>query len=84
MMQTTALGDDGAQAVCYRFYVSSRGACRWEEFCDCGVMGLGRHQLGELRMYATKEEIHQHLLGSRTIIRPRRIRRGRPGSSSTK
>ena len=65
MMQTTALGDDGVQTVRYWLYAPGRGACMWEEFYERGVMGLGWHQLGDLRGYATKEEMRQRLLETR-------------------
>ena len=64
-MQTTALGDDGVQTVRYWLYAPGRGACMWEEFYERGVMGLGWHQLGDLRGYATKEEMRQRLLETR-------------------
>ena len=64
-MQATALGDDGVQTVRYWLYAPGRGACMWEEFYARGVMGLGWHQLGDLRGYATKEEMRQRLLETR-------------------
>ena len=64
-MQTTALGDDGVQTVRYWLYAPGRGACMWEEFYERGVMGLGWHELGDLRGYATKEEMRQRLLETR-------------------
>ena len=64
-MRTTALGDDGVQTVRYWLYAPGRGACMWEEFYERGVMGLGWHQLGDLRGYATKEEMRQRLLETR-------------------
>ena len=64
-MQTTALGDDGVQTTRYWLYAPGRGACMWEEFYERGVMGLGWHQLGDLRGYASKEEIRQRLLETR-------------------
>ena len=65
MMQTTALGDDGVQTVRYWLYAPGRGACMWDEFYKRGVMGLGWHELGDLRGYATKEEMRQRLLETR-------------------
>lgn len=65
MMQTTALGDDGVQTVRYWLYAPGRGACMWDEFYERGVMGLGWHELGDLRGYATKEEMRQRLLETR-------------------
>ena len=64
-MQASALGDDGVQTVRYWLYAPGRGACMWEEFYERGVMGLGWHQLGDLRGYATKEEMRQRLLETR-------------------
>ena len=37
----------------------------WDEFYKRGVMGLGWHELGDLRGYATKEEMRQRLLETR-------------------
>ncbi|MFC2556387.1 MAG: AAA family ATPase, partial [Pauljensenia sp.] len=65
MMQATALGDDGVQTVRYWLYAPGRGACMWDEFYVRGVMGLGWYQLGDLREYATKEEMRQRLLETR-------------------
>ena len=65
MMQATALGDDGVQTVRYWLYAPGRGACMWDEFYARGVMGLGWYQLGDLREYATKEEMRQRLLETR-------------------
>lgn len=65
MMQTTALGDDGVQTVRYWLYAPGRGACMWDEFYERGIMGLGWHELGDLRGYATKEEMRQRLLETR-------------------
>ena len=61
-MQASALGDDGVQTVRYWLYAPGRGACMWDEFYERGVMGLGWHQLGDLREFATKEEMRQRLL----------------------
>ena len=64
-MQASALGDDGVQTVRYWLYAPGRGACMWDEFYERGVMGLGWHELGDLRGYATKEEMRQRLLETR-------------------
>ena len=63
--QDLSLGDDGVQTVRYWLYAPGEGACMWEEFYERGVMGLGWHQLGDLRGYATKEEMRQRLLETR-------------------
>ncbi len=63
--QAAALGDADVETVRYWLYAPGRGACMWEEFYERGVMGLGWHQLGDLRGYATKEEMRQRLLETR-------------------
>ena len=65
VVQAAALGDADVQTVRYWLYAPGRGACMWEEFYERGVMGLGWHQLGDLRGYATKEEMRQRLLETR-------------------
>ena len=64
-MQTTALGDDGVRTTRYWLYAPGPGARMWEEFYERGVMGLRWYQLGDLRGYATKEEMRQRLLETR-------------------
>ena len=63
--QEAALGDADVQTVRYWLYAPGRGACMWDEFYKRGVMGLGWHELGDLRGYATKEEMRQRLLETR-------------------
>ena len=63
--QGSSLGDEGVQTVRYWLYAPGEGACMWEEFYERGVMGLGWHELGDLRGYATKEEMRQRLLETR-------------------
>ena len=63
--QAAALGDADVETVRYWLYAPGRGACMWEEFYERGVMGLGWHELGDLRGYATKEEMRQRLLETR-------------------
>ena len=64
-MQTTALGDDGVRTTRYWLYAPGPRARMWEEFYERGVMGLRWYQLGDLRGYATKEEMRQRLLETR-------------------
>ena len=63
--QGSSLGDEGVQTVRYWLYAPGEGACMWEEFYERGVMGLGWYELGDLRGYATKEEMRQRLLETR-------------------
>lgn len=63
--QAAVLGDADVQNVRYWLYAPGRGACMWDEFYERGVMGLGWHELGDLRGYATKEEMRQRLLETR-------------------
>lgn len=60
-----SLGDDGIRTVRYWLYAPGEGACMWNAFYERGVMGLGWHELGDLRGYATKEEMRQRLLETR-------------------
>lgn len=41
----------------YWLYAPGGNACFWEEFSRDGIMGIGWDELGDLRQYATKDEI---------------------------
>ena len=56
-MQTTALGDDGVQTTRYWLYAPGEDACMWEQFYECGVMGLGWRQLGDLSVCVSKKDV---------------------------
>mgnify|MGYP000860727894 FL=1 len=61
-MQASALGDDGVQTVRYWLYAPGRGACKWDEFYERGIMGLAWGEVGDLSSYATKQGLKQQML----------------------
>ena len=61
-MQASALGDDGVQTVRYWLYAPGRGACKWDEFYERGIMGLAWGEVGDLSSYATKQDLKQRML----------------------
>lgn len=52
-----ALGDPDDRKVHYWLYAPGEGASMWGEFYKRGIMGLSWHELGDLREYASKNEI---------------------------
>ncbi|MDD5805849.1 MAG: AAA family ATPase [Eggerthellales bacterium] len=60
--EENALGDAGVETVRYWLYAPGEGASMWDEFYERGVMGLGWHELGDLRGYETKEDMRLRLL----------------------
>jgi len=56
-----ALGDADVDTVHYWLYAPGEGAAMWEDFYNRGVMGLGWYELGDLREYASKEEMNDEL-----------------------
>ena len=56
------LGDDSnAESTHYWIFSPGEGACKWDEFYEKGIMGLGWHETGDLSRYNNKEEIKQVL-----------------------
>ena len=67
--EENALGDAGVEVVHYWLYAPGEGASMWEDFYTRGVMGLGWHELGDLREYSTKEDMRlalQQIRGNET------------------
>lgn len=64
--QAAALGDADIETARYWLYAPGEGARMWEEFHGRGIMGLGWGELGDLSAYATKEEMRQRLVETRT------------------
>jgi len=56
-----ALGDADVDTVHYWLYAPGESAAMWEDFYNRGVMGLGWYELGDLREYASKEEMNDEL-----------------------
>lgn len=58
-----------AKTIRYWLYAPGRSASMWESFYKRGVLGLGWSELGDLREYATKEDMklrHQEIYGEET------------------
>lgn len=55
--EENALGDAGVETVHYWLYAPGRGAEKWDDFYERGVMGLGWSDLGDLSSYETKDDL---------------------------
>ena len=51
------LADEDVDTVHYWIYSPGDGACKWDEFYECGIMGLGWSQIGDFSQYTSKEEM---------------------------
>lgn len=51
------VGDEGVETVHYWLYSPGNGAAMWEEFYKQGIMGIGWDEIGDLRTFASKDEI---------------------------
>ena len=60
--QAAALGDADVETVRYWLYAPGRGACMWDEFYSCGIMGLAWGEIGDLTAYAHKEDLKAQML----------------------
>ena len=59
--EENALGDAGVETPHYWLYAPGVGASMWEDFYERGVMGIGWHELGNLRDYPTKADMRLRL-----------------------
>ncbi|NMA17589.1 MAG: AAA domain-containing protein [Clostridiaceae bacterium] len=57
----TAIADEGTEDVHYWMYSPGDGAMYWDEFYETGIMGIGWDELGDLRVFSSKEQIRQRL-----------------------
>ncbi len=55
----TGLGDTNVRTKQYWLYTPGSASSKWEEFHEAGVMGLHWAVLGDLRQYATREDIRK-------------------------
>ena len=51
------LADEDVETIHYWIYSPGDGACKWDEFCKCGIMGLGWSAIGDLSQYTSKDEM---------------------------
>lgn len=47
--------------VHYWIYSPGHNACKWKDFYDKGIMGIGWEEIGDLSQYSSREEIRQTL-----------------------
>lgn len=59
--QDNALGDADVETIHYWLYAPGEKASKWDDFYERGVMGLGWHELGDLRNYPSKEDMRLKL-----------------------
>lgn len=52
-----ALADQDVDTVHYWIYSPGEGAFKWDEFYQKGVMGIGWGEIGDLKKYASKDEM---------------------------
>jgi 5-methylcytosine-specific restriction protein B len=51
------LADDDVETTHYWIYSPGDRACKWDEFYERGVMGLGWNQIGDYSQYSSKKEM---------------------------
>lgn len=56
------LGDGDVDSTSYWLYAPGEDASEWDRFYDEGIMGLGWHELGDLRKYDSKEGMRLKLV----------------------
>lgn len=54
-----AVADQGVDTVHYWIYAPGDNACMWDEFYSEGIMAIGWGEIGDLRIYNTKDEMKQ-------------------------
>ena len=59
--EENSLGDEGVKTTHYWTYSPGDGAARWDDFYARGVMGIGWSKLGNVKKYASKEDIRKNL-----------------------
>lgn len=52
-----AIGDAGVESKHYWLYAPATDASMWDEFWQKGIMGIGWYEIGDLRAFASKDEI---------------------------
>lgn len=55
------MGDMKTDTVRYWLYSPGSNACKWEEFYNKGIMGIGWGEIGELDVFTSKEEIKEKM-----------------------
>ncbi|HEL0822026.1 TPA: AAA family ATPase [Streptococcus equi subsp. zooepidemicus] len=64
------LADDDVDTQRYWIYAPGDKAVKWDEFYKLGVMGLGWEEIGDLKQYASKDEMKEAMKAKIDPTRP--------------
>ena len=62
---SSALADDDVDSTRYWIYSPGDNACKWDEFHKAGIMAIGWHEIGDLSVFSSKDEMKQKLKETR-------------------
>ena len=62
---SSALADDDVDSTRYWIYSPGDNACKWDEFYKAGIMAIGWHEIGDLSVFSSKDEMKQKLKETR-------------------
>lgn len=57
----SALADEDVDTVHYWIYSSGDSACKWDEFYKTGIMAIGWGEIGDLKVFASKEDMKKKM-----------------------
>lgn len=57
----TALADEDVSPIRYWMYSPGEFAVKWEEFYQAGIMAIGWGEIGDLSLFASKQEMKQRM-----------------------
>ena len=57
----TALADEDVSTIRYWMYAPGENAVKWEEFYQAGIMAIGWDEIGDLSLFASKQEMKQRM-----------------------
>ena len=60
-----ALADKDVQTIHYWLYAPGDNANKWDEFYKAGIMAIGWHEIGDLSVFSSKDEMKQKLKETR-------------------
>ena len=61
----STLADDDVDSTRYWIYSPGDNACKWDEFYKAGIMAIGWHEIGDLSVFSSKDEMKQKLKETR-------------------
>ena len=57
----SALADEDVDTVHYWIYSPGDSACKWDEFYKTGIMAIGWGEIGDLKVFASKEDMKKKM-----------------------